>query len=103
MPTRNIQILGNWQQKGIRIAEISLPASGWEGSASPYSQEVKIDGITPYSQVDITPSVEQLVEFHNKDVAFVTENEDGIVTVFCIGQKLVNDYVMQVTITEVAV
>lgn len=103
MPTRKIQILGNWKQNGIRIAEISLPAAGWEGNASPYSQEVQIDGITPYSQVDITPSAEVLEDFRNKDIALVTENEDGVVTVYCVGQKLLNDYVMQVTITEVTV
>ena len=103
MSTRKIQILGNWKQSGIRVADISLLASGWEGDESPYSQEVKIDGITPYSQVDITPNAEILEEFRNKDIALVTENEDGVVTVFCVGQKLLNDYVMQVTITEVTV
>ena len=90
-------------KSNIRIAEISLWAANWEGSESPYSQVVAIDDITPYSQVDITPDVEQLSEFHNKDIAFVTENEDGIVTVFAIGDKPRNDYIMQVTITEVRV
>ncbi len=103
MPIRKIQLLGTLKQTGIRIAEITLLASGWEGDATPYSQEVVIDGITPYSQVDITPSSEQLNEFRDKDIAFVTENEDGVVTVFCIGQKPLNDHTMQVTITEVAV
>ena len=87
----------------IRIAEISLISANWESEASPYSQVITIGGITPYSQVDITPSVEQLAEFHNKDIAFVTENEDGVVTVYAIGQKPQNDYIMQVTITEVSV
>ena len=84
-----------------RIAYIDLPASNWQGAASPYSQVVSVDGISENSQVDLTPSVEQLAIFHNKDIAFVTENEDGIVTVYCIGQKPANDYTIQVTITEV--
>ena len=84
-----------------RIAYIDLPAANWKGAASPYSQVVNIDGITENSQVDLTPSVEQLAIFHNKDIAFVTENEDGVVTVYCIGQKPVADYTIQATITEV--
>lgn len=101
MATKIVQILGSLNKANIRVADISLLAASWEGDVSPYSQKVVIDGITPYSQVDITPDVIQLSEFHNKDIAFVTENEDGVVTVFCIGQKPQNDYVMQVTITEV--
>lgn len=84
-----------------RIGEVTLTASGWVGNASPYSQIVSIDGVTENSQVDLTPSVEQLVVFYEKDLAFVTENENGVVTVFAIGQKPQNDYTMQVTIIEV--
>lgn len=85
-----------------RIAEIELLATKWVGDASPYSQVVTIPGITKYSQVNLTPSVAQLTIFHNKDLAFVTENEDGVVTVYAIGDKPLNDYTMQVTIKEVS-
>ena len=84
-----------------RISEVNLPASKWVGSASPYSQVVSIAGTTVNSQVDLTPSVEQLAVFHEKDLAFVTENVDGEVTVYAVGQKPTNDYTIQVTITEV--
>jgi hypothetical protein len=53
--------------------------------------------------VDLLPSAEQLAIFHNKDVAFVTENEDGVVTVYAIGDKPTQNYTMQVQITEVTV
>ena len=86
-----------------RIASVSLPASAWKGSDTLYSQVVTIPGVTPYSKVDLLPSVEQLAIFHNKDVAFVTENEDGVVTVYAIGDKPLLDYTMQVQITEVTV
>lgn len=86
-----------------RIATVDLPASRWLGTKSPYSQVVNISGITENSQVDLTPSIEQLEIFYEKDLGFVTENEDGIVTVYAIGQKPENDYTMQVTITEVGV
>lgn len=84
-----------------RIGEVVLLASGWVGAASPFSQVVTIAGVTARSQVDLTPSVEQLAVFHEKDLAFVAENEGGVVTVYAVGQKPQNDYTIQVTITEV--
>jgi hypothetical protein len=45
--------------------------------------------------------VEQLAIFYNKNVSFVTENEDGVVTVYAIGDKPMLDYTMQAQITEV--
>ena len=102
----NVEVIGvvsspNGSGTIARISEVTLLASEWVGSASPYSQAVSIKGVTENSQVDLTPNVDQLVIFHEKDLAFVTENEDGIVTVYAIGQKPANDYTIQVTITEV--
>ena len=57
--------------------------------------------ITPNSKVDLQPSSEQLAIFHNKDLAFVTENEDGVILVYCVGQVPTNEYTMQATVTEV--
>lgn len=85
-----------------RIGEVKLLASKWTGEGHLLSQVVSIEGVTKNSQVDLTPSVEQLAVFYEKDLAFVTENEDGVVTVYAIGQKPQNDYTIQVTITEVA-
>ena len=89
--------------KAAKIGTITLLADAWEGANNLYSQVVSVDGATEYSQVDITPSVEQLAVFYEKDITFVTENEDGVVTVYAIGQKPTNDYTVQVTITEVSV
>lgn len=86
-----------------RIASIDISSAGWQGTGNLYSQVVTIDGVTEFSKVDINPSVEQLAIFHEKDIAFVTENEDGVVTVYCIGQKPADDYTVQVSITEVNV
>lgn len=85
----------------VTVGEVELLAENWVGEESPYSQEVTIDGITANSMVDLEPSVEQLAIFHNKDLAFVAENEDGVVTVYAIGDKPANDYTIQVSITEV--
>lgn len=95
--------LGNLPTGVRRIVDIELPASGWEGDTNPYSQVVTISGVTENSQVDLTPSVEQLVIFHDKDLALVAENEDGVVTVYAIGDKPSADYTIQATITEVEV
>ena len=85
------------------IGVVELLASKWVGEGNLYSQVVSIEGVTENSQVDITPSVEQLVIFYEKDITFVTENEGGVVTVYAIGQKPMLDHNIQVTITEVNV
>lgn len=80
---------------------VTLLASAWAGSGIRYSQVVAIDGVTEDSQVDLTPSEEQLATFYEKDITFVTENDGGVVTVYVIGDRPTNDYTIQVTITEV--
>lgn len=84
-----------------RIGYVTLLADAWNGAESPYSQIVTIDGVTDRTQVDLTPDVEQLAIFYNKDLTFVTENNNGVVTVYAIGQKPQNDYTIQATLTEV--
>jgi hypothetical protein len=87
-----------------RLGSVTIPASAWKTEAEGlHSQVVIIASVTPYSKVDLLPSVEQLAIFHNKDVTFVTENENGVVTIFAIGDKPAQDYTMQVSITEVVV
>lgn len=85
----------------VEVGYVSLIAAKWEGEASPYSQKVDIAGVTEKSMVTLQPNVDQLAIFHDKDLAFVTENEDGEVTVYAIGDKPLNDYTIQVSITEV--
>lgn len=84
-----------------KLGEVKILANRWIGDASPYAQVVEVAGATENSQVDLTPSVEQLAIFHDKDLAFVTENDGGVITVYAVGQKPENDYTIQVTITEV--
>ena len=86
----------------IRLTEVVLLASEWVGDESPYSQVVTVDGVTEYSKVDLQPSVEQLEVFHDKDIAFSTENEDGVITVYAIGDKPTQDYTIQATVMEVS-
>ena len=84
-----------------RIGYVDILANKWVGGSSPYSQVVQIEGVTENTQVDLTPSVEQLAVFHNKDLAFVTANTGGTVTVYAVGQRPANNYNIQVTMKEV--
>ena len=82
--------------------EINLLASAWiQDSDTQFHQEVDIEGVTSSSKVDLQPTVEQLSIFHEKDITFITENDDGNVTVYCIGQKPTLNYTIQATILEV--
>ena len=92
------------EEKLPRKITINLPASAWvEDAYEEYSQVVAIAGVTPYSQIDLQITKEQLAIFREKDISFWVENEDGVVTACCLGQKPTNDYVVQATKMEVIV
>jgi hypothetical protein len=80
---------------------VTLLASAWVGDEHEYSQVVELSGVTPHTKVDLQPTSKQLVEFHDKVLGFVAENDGGLVTVFAIGDKPSNDHTIQVTMTEV--
>lgn len=84
------------------VVGVTLLASSWVGSGKRYSQVVSIDGVTGNSKVNLTPSVEQIAIFYDKDITFTTENDGGVVTVYVIGQKPENDYMIPADIVEVA-
>lgn len=85
----------------VKITEIHAYADSWKGAESPYSQVVEVDGISVNSKVDIQLSVDQMALFRGQDIAFTTENQDGTVTLYAIGDKPLADCVFQATITEV--
>lgn len=100
MPTcAFVNILGgidNWLSEAVITDEGKVIGSR-------YGQIVNVNNaiITPNSKVDLQISSEQMVIFYEKDLAFVAENEDGVVTVYCVGNVPENDYTLQATITEV--
>lgn len=95
-------LMGITDSQTSKISSVTLFADRWYGTTSHYSQVVSVSGATRKSKIDLNPTVEQLVIFYNKDIAFVIENDNGVLTAHCIGQKPTSDYTMQVTITEVA-
>lgn len=85
---------------------VTIYADQWiQASDKRWYQTVQVNNavITPNSKVDLQPNSEQLRIFHEKDLAFVTENEDGVVSVYCVGQVPANDYTIQATVTEVVI
>lgn len=85
---------------------VTIYADKWvqEDDKRWYQEVIVTNGtITSRSKVDLQPSSEQLRIFHEKDLAFVTENEDGVVSVYCVGQVPENDYTIQATVMEVAI
>lgn len=87
-----------------KTASVYLDSAKWEkASDDRYYQIVTVQNavVTPNSKIDLTPSADQLDIFHEKDLAFVVENEDGVVSVFCVGQVPTNSYTIKATITEV--
>ena len=86
----------------VRQVEISLPMSQWKGGTSPYSQVVTIEEARARSKVDLLPSALQLEDFRYQELAFTTENNDGIVTVYAIGDKPNKDLILQAVLTEVS-
>jgi hypothetical protein len=85
----------------VPATSVTLLAKSWVGSGTSYSQVVEVPGVTPTTKVDLQPTAEQLAEFHHKVLAFVAENDGGMVTIYAIGDKPANDHTIQITKTEV--
>lgn len=83
------------------MSELSLRASDWTGTESPYSQVVEVSGVNANSKVDLNPTGEQLNSLATNRTILNTANDNGTVTVYAIGNKPTEDYTMQATITEV--
>ena len=80
---------------------ITLKAADWLGDASPYSQVVPLADVTSMTKVDLQPTIDQLHMLHAHPVGFCAVNEDGVVTVYAVGHKPIEDFTFQVTMTEV--
>lgn len=70
-----------------------------------YGKRVNVNNatITPYSKVDLQLTSEQTAVLYGKGLAFVAENDNGVVTVYCIGNIPEDNYTFQVVVTEVVV
>ncbi len=68
-----------------------------------YGQTVVVENaiITAKSKVDLQVTSAQMVVFYEKDIAFTTENDNGVITVYCVGNIPEHDYKVQAIVTEV--
>ena len=85
-----------------RVSTITLSASGWTGNSAPYSQVVTIATVTSATKIDLQPTVAQIVDLQNQDIALMAENVDGVVTIYSFGGKPTSSMTMQVQLTEVS-
>lgn len=92
---------GNAGSSSVKLTGFAAPAANWKGGTSPYFQIVEVEGISVNSKLDIQLSVDQLQQLHEKDIAFTTENDGGVVTLWAVGDKPTEDLVFQATLTEV--
>ena len=95
--------LENLAIPSITIDSITLSANNWTGTQSPYRQVVEIPGITEKSQIDMQPTIEQIIELQEYGIALMITNNNSVVTVYAINGKPTSDYTMQITIMDALV
>ena len=90
--------LDNWVAEDVKD-------SGGNIIGCRYGQVVSVNNatITPNSKVDLQITSEQMVVFYEKSLAFVAENDEGVVTVYCVGSIPQNNYTVQAIVTEVLI
>lgn len=90
-----------------KTASVHIDSTQWkqaeDGEDDRYYQVVTVQNavVTQNSKIDLQPSSDDLSIFHEKDLAFVAENWDGQVRIYCIGQLPQNSYDIPATVTEV--
>ena len=87
----------------VLLRQIALPAANWKGAVSPFFQKVELEDLTNRSKVDLLPTYDQLEAFRQKELAFTTENDSGVLTVYAIGQCPDGDLTLMASVTEVIV
>ena len=95
------------RQARDRIITVTLDVDQWtevtcatDPRLGYYGQVIALDGITKYSRLDLQPDADMLAEFQQLNLVFVTENKDGIITAYSVGDMPLKSYTMQATIVE---
>lgn len=101
--TFSVKLEGPFGNAGsaVKLTSFTAAAADWKGAVSPYSQVVQVDGISQASKVDIQLGADELNKLHSGSFAFVVGNENGVATIYAIGDKPAEDLRFQATITEV--
>ena len=88
---------------GVKLTQVTLPASGWKGAEELYWQIISVDGISRTSMVQLHLTAAQLMELRSFGIALTAENTEGVVTVYALGDCPAEDLTIQASITEVIV
>lgn len=80
---------------------ITLTATIWRGTTSPYWQRISMQGLTPNSMITIHPTPEQLAELQDTEITLMIANDNGVITAYAMNNKPTKDLTMQVLITEI--
>lgn len=99
---KNKSDIDNIKNASPQSTTITVLAANWVGDTSPFSQVVTVNGVTENSKVDLQPTAAQIVELQDDETSLMTENNDGVITVWAIGDKPATDMEIQALVTEVA-
>lgn len=83
-----------------KVTSITLGTT-WNGSASPYYQDISVSSVTNTSIVDLQPTPDQLASWQDDGFAFTTLSGDGVVRVYVAGGLPSSAITVQIKIQEV--
>ena len=86
-----------------KLATITISASKWGGSTSPYSQVVSVNGVNANSKLDLQPTPNIIASLQDSETSLMLTNNNGVVTAWAIGNKPTENYTVDVLITEVTI
>ena len=101
-PGENISIVNNTISAVLYSITTTLTASGWSGTASPYTQSVTVTGGKATSQVDVqgdATAIQQMLDDGTN--AIYIANENGVFTAYAVGEKPSADLNVQLTVYNV--
>lgn len=106
---------GTWQEvwgcmsSGIgggsipKLTTVTIPVSGWNQSASYYSQVIVVNGVNVNSRLEMLPTPSQISSLQEAEISLTITNNNGVVTVYSFYGKPSSDLEMQILITDVEV
>ena len=86
-----------------KLTSVTMLSSNWNEEDDFWSQIVECNGINMNSKLDLQPTPAQLVELQDSEISLMATNNNGVVTIYAIGDKPTSDMAMQILITEVSV
>lgn len=86
-----------------KLTTVMIPASGWSGFSSPYSQVVAVNGVNVNSRLELLPTPSQIAELQEAEISLTVTNNSGVVTLYSFYGKPSSNMDMQILITDVEV